>query len=82
MRGVPRERSAISPRRPHRWDLEHFCRALNDDAQFFFGVKLQAQQNAETRAQRRREQAGPRGGPMKVKGLISITWVRAAGPWR
>ena len=43
-------------------NLHHLGGALDDDAQFLFGVKLQAQQNAEARAQRRTQQAGPRGG--------------------
>ena len=63
MRGVPRERMAISA--APSWSmgtLHHFGGALDDEAQLVVGVELEAQQDAEARAQRRREQAGARGG--------------------
>ena len=55
--------------------------AGDDDAEFFFGKELQAQKDAEAGTERRREQAGTRGGADESERAISMTWVRAAGPW-
>ena len=62
MRGVPRERLAISVA-PASIDLyaEDFGGALDDDPQVVVGIELQPQQDAEARTQRRGEQAGTGG---------------------
>jgi len=62
-------------------DVQDFGGAPDDETELVVGVELQAQQDAEAAAQRRRQQAGRVVAPTKVKGLISMTWVRAAGPW-
>ena len=61
MRGVPRERSAISAA-PSAIDrnLQHLGGALHNHPQFFFRIELQPQQNPEPRAQRRAQQSRPR----------------------
>ena len=70
MRGVPRERSAISAAPSASiGHADDFGGALDDEAQLVVGVELQAQQDAEARAQRRREQAGARGGGDEGEGL-------------
>ncbi len=62
-------------------DLHHLGGAFDDEAEFLFGVELEAEQDAKTGAQGRAEQAGTGVAPINVKGRISMTWVRAAGPW-
>ena len=59
MRGVPRERLAISfaPSSRHA-DPEHARAALHDQLQFVDGVELEPDRDAEAVAQRRREEPG------------------------
>ncbi len=61
MRGVPRERRAISFAPVGAYAERQHARAARDDQlQLFDRVEIQTHRNAETVAQRRRQQAGPR----------------------
>ena len=81
MRGVPRQRVAISGRaRLVNLDAKNFRRALQDDLEVLVGVELQPQHDAEARAQRRRQQSRARGGADEGERRTSMVWVRADGP--
>ncbi len=77
MRGVPRERLAIS-RAPSRSisTPENFRRALDDDPQVLVRIKLQPQHDPEPRTQRRRQQPGA-GGRADKRERLYIHSVRA-----
>jgi len=82
MRGVPRERIAISA--APSWSISILMTSAERETmkrRSSSVLKLEAEEDAEAGAERRGEQAGRVVAATKVKGRISMTWVRAAGPW-
>ena len=81
MRGVPRERRAIS-RAPSsvKIDAEQPRGAADDLLQLLDGVEIEPHRNAEAVAQRRRQQPLPRRRADQVKRGRSIRTERADGP--
>ena len=64
------------------FDVHDVGGAGDDEAEVFVGIELEAEEDAEAGAERRAERRPGRvAAATKVKGRISMTWVRAAGPW-